>query len=156
MKDVISGSKSDETAVSLSLLYVDDSLPLLEIMKYILEKELGIFVQICQNPEHALQLLLDHVYDLIISDYDMPGINGIEFLNHIRLKGITTPFILYTCYFLEEIRGPGIKDNSFFYLYKLWPTRDQIGKIQEIVHQLDLSDADEHVRFPCMSLNCNQ
>lgn len=79
------------------ILHVDDEKILLKLIKSYLEYvSTKIEVISVTEPFEALQILNKQQYDAIISDYQMPGLNGIELLNFIREKGITTPFILLT------------------------------------------------------------
>jgi CheY-like chemotaxis protein len=64
-----------------TVLYVDDEIPLLELGKAFLEMKGQFSVQTITSASEALILLQSHKYDAIISDYQMPGLNGIEFLN---------------------------------------------------------------------------
>jgi len=61
----------ETSRTGISLLYVDDSPSMLELIKIILEKDYRVDVQTCQCPKIALQILLEEKFDLIISDYNI-------------------------------------------------------------------------------------
>ena len=80
----------------ISILYVDDEPGLLEIGKLFLERSGQFSVDIITSAPAALTLLDTKTYDAIISDYQMPEMDGIEFLKKVRTSGNTIPFILFT------------------------------------------------------------
>jgi DNA-binding response OmpR family regulator len=47
----------------------------------------GSFLTAVRTAEEGLQLVKKNQYDVIISDYDLPGINGLDFLPSIRFAG---------------------------------------------------------------------
>ena len=56
------------------------------------------------NPEEVLNLLLRNCYDIVLSDYVMQNVNGIELFESVR-KRSDIPFILYTGKSSDEIEG---------------------------------------------------
>ena len=48
------------------------------------------------SAEQALEKLKKEYFDIVISDYMMPGMNGLEFLDTLRKKGNDIPFIIFT------------------------------------------------------------
>ncbi|MEI7433588.1 MAG: response regulator [Methanomicrobiales archaeon] len=89
----------------ISVLYVDDEPGLLEIGKLFLEQSGQFQVDTTISATDALTMIPSKVYDAIISDYQMPGMDGIELLKTVRSSGNTIPFILSTGYSSEEIVG---------------------------------------------------
>jgi len=89
-------SEEAHTKGSIRVLYVDDEPAMLEIVKRFLESyDPFIAVYAVISPEEALEVLKEESFDCIVSDYSMPGMNGVEFANEaIRRKRI--PFIIYT------------------------------------------------------------
>ena len=81
----------------------------------------------------------DHHYDAIVSDYQMPGMNGIEFLQHIRHSGNTLPFIIFTGKGREEVVIEAINSGADSYLQKGGNPQSQFAelalKIQQIVRR---------------------
>jgi DNA-binding response OmpR family regulator len=59
------------------VLVVDDDRLILELVKQILEHE-GIVAHCAASGEEALEKMRDRTFSLMITDYNMPGLNGIE------------------------------------------------------------------------------
>lgn len=66
-----------------TILLVDDHLPLLRNMAFLLEVA-GFDVLPARNGFEALDILRDQMPDMVISDVNMPGMDGYELLNTIR------------------------------------------------------------------------
>jgi DNA-binding NtrC family response regulator len=49
---------------------------------------------VCENAAHALELVMNHPFDLILSDVVMPGRDGLALLEDLRANGVTTPIVM--------------------------------------------------------------
>jgi len=114
----------------LNLLLVDDSEDYLFLTKSRLEsEEPSLLVIISNSAEKALNDLKADDFDCIISDYEMsPGMNGMEFFQELRRRGVTVPFIFLTGQGNEELARDAFlggvddyftKDIGFAYFSKL-------------------------------------
>jgi len=70
------------------------------------------------NVPQALQALAVGGVDLIISDYRMPGLSGLEFLGLLRQQGYDTPLIMLTGYASIEHAVAAIKAGAVDYITK--------------------------------------
>ncbi|MFH0966757.1 MAG: response regulator [Methanobacteriota archaeon] len=100
------------------VLYIDDESSLLTLTQIYLKEEAGLDVEIVSSAEEGLILLKQSEYDAIISDYDMPDINGIELLKMIRTYDTTIPFIIFTGKGREEIAIEALNNGADFYIQK--------------------------------------
>ena len=87
----------------IRVLHVDDESELLTIVKHYVENyEPRIQIDSVDSPERALQLIRYNNYDCIVSDYQMPEMNGFHFAQKVRAITLT-PFIFYTGQGSEEV-----------------------------------------------------
>ena len=77
------------------VLLVDDNTDLRECLAYDLEAG-GITVVQAKDGRHALELLLAHAVDLIVSDIQMPRMDGVELLERVKAMRPEIPVILMT------------------------------------------------------------
>jgi len=121
----------------ISVLYVDDEPSLLDSTKISLEKKHGFSVDTARSANDALKLLKTHEYDIIISDYQMPDMDGIEFLKLLRSSGNTIPFIIFTGRGREEVVVDALNAGADSYIVKGGDPRvlflDLAQKIEQIV-----------------------
>ena len=88
---VVSRVGTDQTRSSV--LVVED-VP--DMQKYLSKILQNLEVAIASSAVKALEYLNDYSFDLIITDYMMPGMNGKEFIQEIRQRGIQIPVIVLT------------------------------------------------------------
>ena len=88
---------------NIRILHVDDDPCFLEVTKQILTMENHFDVDIVTSVDEALKKMENQTYDAIVSDYEMPQKNGLEFLKSIREQENEIPFILFTGKGREEV-----------------------------------------------------
>jgi len=121
----------------ISILYVEDETTLLEIGKFFLEKDGSMVVDTCSSVNDALTKISAKRYDIIISDYAMPVMNGIEFLKCLRSRGDTTPFIIFTGRGRESVVIEALNLGADFYLKKAGNAKVQFAELMhEIKHAI--------------------
>ncbi|MFW5964168.1 MAG: PAS domain S-box protein [Natronomonas sp.] len=97
------------------VIHLDDDDAFLGACEPFLERH-GLSVRTTTSPSEALEHL-DEI-DCVVSDYDMPEMNGIEFLERVRERDEDIPFILFTGKGSEEIAGEAIGAGVTDYLQK--------------------------------------
>jgi len=113
------GSGEALTSRPIQVLHVDDDSHVVELIKNRLEHTADqITVQTATTPKEGLSMLATNAVDCIISDYNMPTQNGIEFLHTVREEHPGLPFILYTSKGSEEIASEAITAGVTDYLQK--------------------------------------
>ncbi len=113
----------------IRVIYVDDDPDLLEIGKIFLEKTGEFIVTIAESAEDAISVFREQSFDAIISDYQMPGMDGIEFLKHLRSSKDTTPFIIFTGKGREDVVIQALNEGANFYLQKGGETKSQFAEL---------------------------
>lgn len=109
------------TVKEITVLAVDDDSSLLDLTKTFLERESDSFDVITDTrADKAVSKLVEGeiAVDAIVSDYDMPAMSGIDFLESIREEFPDLPFILFTGKGSEEIASDAISAGVTDYLQK--------------------------------------
>ena len=117
----------------IRVLYADDEPDLLEIGKLFLEQSGDFIVTTALSASIALRLLEHEQFDVIISDYQMPEMDGIQFLVEVRTRLGPLPFILFTGRGREEVVIQAINSGADFYLQK---GGDPSAQFAELVHKI--------------------
>jgi PAS domain S-box-containing protein len=119
----------------ISVLYVDDEDALLRITRIFLERTGKFRVTTAASAREALSLMEGQSFDAIISDYQMPEIDGIGFLKTVRNEYGDIPFILFTGRGREEIVIEAINNGADFYLQKGGDPTAQFAELSHKVQQ---------------------
>ncbi len=128
----------------ISVLYVDDEPSLLEIGKIFLERTKTMQVHTEESARHALEVLQKKSYDAVISDYQMPGMDGIGFLKVVRSSFGDIPFILFTGRGREEVAIQALNNGADYYLQKGGDTKAQFAELHHLLQQVVKQRRTEH------------
>ena len=108
-----------ETVELMEVLHVDDDPGFADLTATVLEREDDQFtVETVTTVDMAVERIDDRRPDCIVSDYNMPGMNGLEFLQAVRERYPDLPFILFTGKGSEAIAGDAISAGVTDYLQK--------------------------------------
>lgn len=104
---------------NLRLVVVDDDPDFGVMMRKRLTKEIGgLDARVFTSGRDCLDYLLANEADCVISDYQMPGMSGIDLLDGLREKGNEVPFIFVTGQGSEEVARDAFKRGAFDYFTK--------------------------------------
>ena len=127
-----------EAFETLRVLVVDDETEIRNLVQDIL-RDLGIVrVHLAENGEMAWQRLsrteLD--YDLVISDWLMPRMDGLELLKEMRQFGFKTPFMMLTVKVTGEAVADAVKSGVTSYVAKPFTYGDFSRKVAVLAKQI--------------------
>jgi len=117
----------------ISVLYVDDEPALLDLVKIRLEMTEEFQVATASSAKEGLANLYNARYDAVISDYQMPEMDGIQFLKEVRSSFGDIPFIIFTGRGLEEIGTEALNSGADYYVHKGAATT---ARFAELAHRL--------------------
>ncbi|MGD0080968.1 MAG: PAS domain S-box protein [Methanoregula sp.] len=135
----------------ISVLYVDDESDLLDTGKSYLEQTQEFAVATASSGSAALELIKSNGIQAIVSDYQMPGMDGIELLKQVRAMNINIPFIMFTGKGREEIAVKAFENGADFYLQKGGDTE---SLFTELMHKIKA--AVEHRRADAQVTTVNR
>ncbi|MCX6697415.1 MAG: PAS domain S-box protein [Methanoregula sp.] len=135
-------------AAAIRILLVDDEPSLLDIGKLVLEQSEDFNVTTALSAPEALRLLEQEQFDAIIADYQMPGMDGIQFLFEVRTRFSPTPFILFTGRGREDVVIQAINSGADFYLEKSGEPDLQFAELAHKIKSMALRKrADDALRM---------
>lgn len=109
-----------EDASTVRVLHVDDDPDYLDLTATYLERIDEAFeVSSETDVGDALDALETEPIDCVVSDYDMPGTDGLTLLQRVRDRGIEVPFVLFTGKGSEEIASEAISAGATDYIQKV-------------------------------------
>jgi CheY-like chemotaxis protein len=91
----------DEILKDISVLFVEDDQPSREVFSRLLSARVGCVHQ-AANGQDGLEIFLRLTPDIVITDLEMPVMNGMEMIRKIRDLGYKTPIIITTGYVDDE------------------------------------------------------
>lgn len=102
----------------MTILLADDEPNLLELGKVFLERNGDMEVVTALGAEEGMEYLRTTKIDGIISDYQMPGMDGIAFLQKVRIRYPEMPFMMYTGKGQEDVVISALRNGCDYYLPK--------------------------------------
>ena len=126
---------SKYTPSLIKVLHVDDDAAFLETSKLCLEIQGHFEIKVALSPHDAMEKLKQEEFDVVISDYQMPGKNGLEFLIDLRASGNNVPFILFTGKVREEVAVKALNLGAFRYVDKRGDPETVYSELSTGIHQ---------------------
>ncbi len=120
--------------MATGILAVDDDITTLELIKAVLPAD-DFSVTAFTNPVDALDNLKKSSYDLILSDYFMPRMDGREFLEEVKKQGIDLPFIFLTANTDVRQAIELIKAGADDYICKPFNASELIFRIEKTIKE---------------------
>ena len=102
-----------------NILLVDDSRIVRQLLKLVLAKHLSCEITEAQDGLEAVRMLSKAAYDLVITDINMPNMNGLALTRKIRGElSLDVPIIIVTTMGKEKDRDKGLELGANSYLTK--------------------------------------
>lgn len=132
VEEKLKDDQGSDAITPLRILFVDDELPIAEVGKRLLE-EYGMKVNIENDPFEAFSRFRRSTdgYDLIISDYAMPGMNGLELIRKVKELRPNVPTVLISGNLDAQQLNSGLEDQSTILLRKPYSIDQMIDVIME-------------------------
>ncbi len=122
------------------ILIVDDELTIIEVLKKLLVKS-GYSVTACLNGSDALDKLKEEVFDLMITDVRLPGIDGITLLQKATDLQSHMAVIVMTAYSEVEPAIAAMKNGAFDYVIKPFNFEElQITVLRALNYEMALAE----------------
>lgn len=112
----------------MRILVIEDEFNLADVIASKLRKEKYI-VDICTDGEEGLYNAMSNIYDLIILDVMLPGINGFEILKNIRENDVNSKVIMLTAKSMLEDKLNGLENGANDYITKPFHIEELIARV---------------------------
>jgi len=121
----------------IKILHVDDEPDFLALTKAILERENENFsIELVTSAEEGIEFLKSVKFDAVISDYKMPGMDGLELLQNLRQSGNNIPFIMFTGKGREEVAMEALNKGANHYLQKGVDIESMFGTLAHAIKEV--------------------
>lgn len=118
----------------MKILVIEDEKLLADSLKTLLEGK-GFEVEVAYDGKTGAEYAELGIYDLLILDVMMPGMNGFEVARQVRAKRVTTSILMLTARGDVEDRIQGLKAGADYYLTKPFDTRELLACINTLLRR---------------------
>ncbi|MDG4849088.1 response regulator transcription factor [Peribacillus frigoritolerans] len=129
----------------MKVLVVEDNVSLLESIRQILTDEYE--VDTADNGEDGLFMAQQSIYDIIILDVMLPGIDGFEIVRKIREAKIDTSVLFLTAKDALEDRVRGLEMGGDDYLVKPFQAPELKARIRALLRRSGIISLEQHVKY---------
>jgi DNA-binding response OmpR family regulator len=119
----------------MNVLYADDERGMLEVGKEFLEMSGKLNVETALSATEALLKMDCNPFDAIVSDYQMPGMDGLQFLRSVRNQDKKLPFILFTGKGREDVVIEACNAGVSSYLQKGGDAASMFAELENRIEQ---------------------
>jgi two-component system phosphate regulon response regulator PhoB len=119
-----------------AVLVVDDEAAIRDMMRFALEQA-GMHVQSAANAHEALLSISEKRPDIILMDWMMPGVSGIELTRRLRKDSYSKdiPIIMLTARVSEDDKVAGLEAGTDDYVIKPFSPRELIARIRAVLRR---------------------
>ena len=106
------------------------------------------------NGVEGLTAIESNIYDIVILDVMLPGLNGYEIARNARIKGITTPILMLTAKAELDDKVMGLDSGADDYLTKPFMTKELLARIRALTRRIQ-NTTDGVLTYGDISLDTN-
>jgi DNA-binding response OmpR family regulator len=138
----------------MKILVIEDEVQLADALCELLKRNM-YSVDVCYNGIDGLDNAMTGIYDGIILDIMLPGMNGIEVLRNLRSEKINTPVLLLTARSEITDKINGLDCGADDYLTKPFVTGELLARVRAITRRKGEIVDESKLEFNGLSLNKN-
>jgi len=135
------------------LLLVEDDTRLTRLLKHLLSRE-GHTLEIAADGHQARSFLAEGQYDLLILDWMLPGVTGIELCQEARRAGFNGGILMLTAKDSLEDRLEGFAAGADDYLLKPFEPPELLARIEALGRRIHLPLQEKELTVGSWTLDC--
>ncbi|USG66892.1 response regulator transcription factor [Brevibacillus ruminantium] len=139
----------------MRILAVEDERALLEAICGVLQEE-GYQVDRAERGDEGYLLAERGIYDLLVLDIMMPGMDGVALVKKLRAKGQMTPVLLLTAKDSVESRVEGLDAGADDYLVKPFAVEELLARTRALLRRNGKYTTDGELSYGPISLRTNE
>ncbi|MFN3881710.1 MAG: phosphate regulon transcriptional regulator PhoB [Nitrincola lacisaponensis] len=141
-------------SVAKRVLIVDDEAPIREMIAVALEMA-GYDCLEAQNAQQAHAAILDQKPDMVLLDWMMPGVSGIDFARRLRKDEVTAdiPIIMLTAKAEEDNKIQGLEVGVDDYITKPFSPRELVARLKTVLRRTTPKGIEEPVTVDDLTLD---
>ncbi len=139
----------------MRILLVDDEVELAEPLGRLLRRE-GYAVDVATTGDSGDRLAQHDTYDLLILDWMLPEVSGLEICRHLRSRGDATPVLFLTAKDTIDDRVAGLDAGADDYLIKPFELRELLARVRALLRRppiLEPPQETDRLRFEDLELD---
>ena len=142
------GKREQRSIVKPLILVVEDEVPLITLLRYNLE-EAGFEVVVAADGEEALVAVSERRPDLVLLDWMLPAVSGLEVCRQLRRKSGTRdlPIIMLTAKSEEGDRVRGLDSGADDYVTKPFSPAELIARVRAVIRRSRPALSEETLEF---------
>ncbi|NQF17127.1 response regulator transcription factor [Brevibacillus sp. HB1.3] len=137
------------------ILAVEDEKALLQTIAGVLADE-GYQVDKADRGDDGLLLAERGIYDLLVLDIMMPGMDGLSLVRTLRTKGIMTPVLFLTAKDSVESRVEGLDAGADDYLVKPFAAEELTARVRALLRRQGKQNTEGELAYGPLSLKINE
>jgi len=130
----------------MRILIVEDERGIANGLQGLLEK-MGYAVDVVRRGDTGLDYALSNIYDLMILDVMLPGMDGLSLLREVRSEGIDTPVLLLTAKSEIQDRVQGLDCGADDYLTKPFAPEELLARVRALTRRKDRPLEEKDLSF---------
>ena len=136
------------------ILIVEDEQPIREMVMFALANA-GYDVREAADARQAQIRIAEHLPDLMLLDWMLPGISGIDYARRLKKEDLTRdlPIIMLTARAEEEDTVQGLESGADDYMTKPFSPRELVARIRAVLRRGGPAGEDEMLRANGLSLD---
>lgn len=137
--------EENQKAYNIKVLVIDDDVKMLELLKKVLSRR-GYTVETSPKPTEALEKFTLNGFDIVVTDINMPEMNGLEILKQIKSISPDTIVIMITAFATVSSAVESMKLGAYDYIIKPFNMEEFVLIVDRAAEQISLKKEVEFLR----------